>query len=838
MRFTKKYYSKNGKFPKGLGGSAPVDLAQGWRAFFDKDQNFRTLIRILRYIAVAGIVISFSVHCNDYNSHIPFFPEASATARKLAFAIVTILFICFITATDKFYRKTCLFQKEKVANRLSLRPSNSARGIWISIIGDCAFYVIFYCLSGNVESGLFSLLLLPVISAAILLDLASLAKALTTAIVSLSLILFIFYLDLQLLSTNRDIQHESHWIYLFVFSSRAFSLFSASIPVAWLCQRHVKLTDARLRYVSLVDHIPQMIIRKNLLGQFTFANKSFCKLNNLKQIEILGKSDEFMYGKDAATRYKVDDDWVIENRRIRSFSEKHTPHGKNKELYVRGFKIPIFDSNGAVTEIQIIFWDISIRKKWEIQIGTLMDTTSDFIYFKDLNGGFMRISRSLVKKFGIQSSDDAQGKTDRDFLGNQADDTEVDERLIQETGSSIEDKEEKRIWPDGGTSYVSTTKQCIKDESNKIIGLFGISRDITSRKEHQQSLEAAKEELRRAKSKLDLQVKSGASIAHFGFFEYRDIDGNTRLVTATEELFRLFESDKNSCTAEQMRDLIDDEYKAIWDTSIKRAYEGLEGEPFEIRIICRTGTVRFLHVKLELDNDPNPEKAIYGIAQDVTELKREMMRAEGLELVVKGFQHMIPGKADEAIGALDSQESVFSNEIVSFLFMIRHKTDEINSLNRNKAMFQYYDLGEIICNSWVVATDLRLLNCKDLFVWYGGGASKSMKVNGAMYTAVLNVLSNARRHGKPPFAVFCLLSNEDLKVVVADGGPKPKASRQDPSRSGVGLKLVKRILELVNGRIEKLDREDLPIPLKGEVAATTNYVTFYCISITNDNTTI
>ena len=69
----------------------------------------------------------------------------------------------------------------------------------------------------------------------------------------------------------------------------------------------------------------------------------------------------------------------------------------------------------------------------------------------------------------------------------------ADEQEILRTGQPVLDKEEKETWPDGRTTWVATTKMPLYDEAGRIVGTFGISRDITERKQAAEALRAAKE---------------------------------------------------------------------------------------------------------------------------------------------------------------------------------------------------------------------------------------------------------------------------------------------------------------------------------------------------------
>ena len=75
------------------------------------------------------------------------------------------------------------------------------------------------------------------------------------------------------------------------------------------------------------------------------------------------------------------------------------------------------------------------------------------------------------------------GKSDFDFLPlEEARKCRDDEIFIMETGKSIVDKEEELTRPDGSQSWISVSKFPWKDLDGEIIGVIGISRDITRRK--------------------------------------------------------------------------------------------------------------------------------------------------------------------------------------------------------------------------------------------------------------------------------------------------------------------------------------------------------------------
>src|SRR5690242_13000225 len=75
------------------------------------------------------------------------------------------------------------------------------------------------------------------------------------------------------------------------------------------------LRASEVFYHSLVETLPQSILRKDLEGRFTFGNQRFCAALGRPPEDILGKTDFDFFPQAFAEKYRRDDAEVIASGR-------------------------------------------------------------------------------------------------------------------------------------------------------------------------------------------------------------------------------------------------------------------------------------------------------------------------------------------------------------------------------------------------------------------------------------------------------------------------------------------------------------------------------------------
>jgi PAS domain S-box-containing protein len=115
---------------------------------------------------------------------------------------------------------------------------------------------------------------------------------------------------------------------------------------------------------------------------------------------------------------------------------------------------------------------------------TLIDNLPDFIFVKDAESRFVINNLAHQRVLKAETQAELLGGTDFDiFPPDLAQQYYADEQSIIQSGQAVVDREEPYLDEAGQPRWLSTTKIPLRDEQGQIVGLVGISRDITERKE-------------------------------------------------------------------------------------------------------------------------------------------------------------------------------------------------------------------------------------------------------------------------------------------------------------------------------------------------------------------
>lgn len=149
--------------------------------------------------------------------------------------------------------------------------------------------------------------------------------------------------------------------------------------------------------------------------------------------------------------------------------------------YVTSFNPIIID--GVVTGVSIISEDVTELVKVNQYMISLMDTAYDHIFIKDLDQKYVIASQSLADLNGFNSWRDMVGKSEAEINEFNARQIADDELRVLEEGLHAINKEHQFMDKEGSIRWIQATTEPIYDHDGEIVGLSGVSRDITRRRE-------------------------------------------------------------------------------------------------------------------------------------------------------------------------------------------------------------------------------------------------------------------------------------------------------------------------------------------------------------------
>lgn len=167
--------------------------------------------------------------------------------------------------------------------------------------------------------------------------------------------------------------------------------------------------------------------------------------------------------------------------------------------WVRDRAYPITDETGEVVRVVGVVTDITERKRAQKErkrtrglLEAVVQGTTDAVFVKDRERRYRLANDAAARMVGLQSRDQMEGETDEAFFSpGTVEHLRRDDRRVMETGETVR-FEEQLERKDGEERVYETVKAPYRNASGKIVGVIGVSRDVTEKRRVQEELERAR----------------------------------------------------------------------------------------------------------------------------------------------------------------------------------------------------------------------------------------------------------------------------------------------------------------------------------------------------------
>ena len=134
-----------------------------------------------------------------------------------------------------------------------------------------------------------------------------------------------------------------------------------------------RLEESTAIYQSLVESLPINVFRKDREGEIVFVNNKYCETLGRPREKLMGQTDFDLFQQELAEKYLADDRWVLQTGLPFHDIEFHQTEGGDDYTYVEVLKAPVTSADGRRIGIQGMFWDVTDRKKAEIELEKAKD---------------------------------------------------------------------------------------------------------------------------------------------------------------------------------------------------------------------------------------------------------------------------------------------------------------------------------------------------------------------------------------------------------------------------------------------------------------------------------
>ena len=443
------------------------------------------------------------------------------------------------------------------------------------------------------------------------------------------------------------------------------------------------------KYRSILEHIQEAYFEVDLAGNFTFFNKSFCRILGYAEEEMMGMNyREYTDKEQAKIVFQVCNkvyvtgepaqvfDWqFIRKDGSKIYVEESISLKKNRFGELAGFRGMVRD----VTERRLA--EDQIRKS-EDKYRTILENIEDGYYEVDLTGNFTFFNDAMCLILGY-SRDDLMGMNNCHYT-----DKEYSKKLFEafnkvyKTGEPSKGFDWRIIRKDGTERCIEASASLLKDSLDKPIGFRGILRDITDRKNAEDNLRHSEEKYRNILESMEE-----------GYFEV-DLTGN--LTFFNDTICRILGYTREELVGMNNRRYTDKEdFERVFQAYNKVYKTGEPSRGFEWQIIRKDGNKRYIEGSISLHKDSSGKPSGFrGVVRDITERRKIEEKLRGEE---QRFRALAEQSSDIILLVNRKGVITYENSAVSILGI-----NADNRIGENVFERVHHDDMKIVYDSFII----------------------------------------------------------------------------------------------------------------------------------------
>ncbi len=273
---------------------------------------------------------------------------------------------------------------------------------------------------------------------------------------------------------------------------------------AGMIQSNVSDTQLPLYLEQIISAFQGYVGWKDRIGSYLGGNDHLAKLSGFKNPkELIGKTDhDFAWSQGLIEQFIADDRQVMERKQsIKKAYKLPTKREDGAYIHILRETRPLYDHKHQVIGTLCIAADITDQKRNELmRLETLIEHLPCNVYWMDKDCMMVGCNRNVLSMLGMHTLTEFSGKTYEQleklchWPKGLAQKLKNDDLSVLDTGQPILGVEDPPIPHTNGTNlYLLTNRVPIRDKYGEIVGVAGISVDISDRKKLEENLRQAKE---------------------------------------------------------------------------------------------------------------------------------------------------------------------------------------------------------------------------------------------------------------------------------------------------------------------------------------------------------